>query len=323
MPNTGISNQAIIDQYGEYYIDNGQNIADLKTRPFRKFGSKEMFVVKPTNDTRLTGEEVLFSEILQSFQKTFTPKGSVTFKPLYVDLFQMKIDEEFMPHDLKTTYDGYMTNNNLDPTTWPFIKWFIEVYLLNRLDQDIEDKAIFKGKYAAPTSGVASSASTTMNGLRYLINKGIADAKITPIVTGALSNDPVTFVEQIEAFANGIDEEYRDETMKLNLAPKYFRLFKQGVRKKYNEHYNQVGDTVSIVDQENITLYPRKSMIGSDKFFCTPDYNLILGVKGFENKNVFEIEKSKRMVALYTEFFMGAGIWLPDLMFTNDRDTAL
>jgi hypothetical protein len=318
MADTTITPTDVITEFGSYYIDQGQNMQSLLMRPFHPFGTRDAFTNVPTDNTQLRYSDVTVGEILQRYQDTFTAKGEVVFSPVKIDLSQVKIDQEFNPNNLVYSWLGFLTNNNVDRSTWPFIRWFIEVYLLNQLFEDIETKAVYKGEQAAIVVGTAGTAIGAITGVKKIINDNIAD--MTQIGTGAFAADPVDFVTQIEQFVKSVDERYRDRKMFLNLNNDRKIQFVEGMQKKYNTYYAQVPDTLSVRNFDNVIIKGRTSMSGSDKIWMTPTDNAVFATKGFGNANAFELEKSKRKVQIFTDFHIGIGFLQKDLVFTNDLD---
>ena len=94
---TVISSAAVVADFGAYYIDNGQNEGNIHTRLMEPFGTMDAFTIVQTEDTILRESNATFSEVLQSFQKTFTPKGGVAFTPKSIPLFNVKVDEKLLP----------------------------------------------------------------------------------------------------------------------------------------------------------------------------------------------------------------------------------
>ena len=319
MADTQLTAAQIIADFGSYYQNGGQGEQDLLMRPYEQFGTREALSLIPTEDTILRLSDVQVSEILQAYQDDFTPKGGVTFLPVQIPLTQLKVDQAFNPTFLQNTWLGFLSSNKTDRTTWPFVRWFIEKYLLGQLDEDLETKAIYKGSKAAIVAGAAGTAIGAMDGIRKQINAGITAGNVTPIPTGALSADPVTFCEQIEDFVAAIPEKYWSKSMTLNMSRTLARRYKKGRKKLYNENYDQESDMAQ-VDETEVRVAGRASMSGSDKIWMTLPGNYVLGVKGFSNKEGFEIEKVDRKVKLYTDFWMGTGYLQGDLLFTNDRD---
>lgn len=319
MPDTSITATDVISQFGAYYIDHGQNQDNLKMRPFESFGTLDAFTIIPTEDTQMRFADSTMVEILQRYQDGFTPKGGVTFKPIAINLNQIKIDQQFNPNNLVYTWLGFLTSSNTDRTTWPFIRWFVEMYLLKQHDKDFETKVIYKGVQAAIVAGTAGATAGVMTGVKKVINDKITATTITPIATGALSTDPQTFYEQIETFVRAVPELFWDTPMTLNMSKVLAQRFRDGKKKKYNMYYAQDVELNRVADFE-VSVAGRFSMQGSDKIWMTPKENLIMGVKGWSNKNSFELEKIDRNVKIWTDYHAGFGFLMDDLIFTNDRD---
>lgn len=321
-PKTIITADQIVADFGAFYQDGGQGENNLHMLPFESFETKDAFTIVETDDTILRESNVEVTEILQQYQDDFTPKGEMTFEPVQIPLYKTKIDLELNPHKIQASWLGFLAANKTDVTEWPLIRYMMEVYIMKQHDADLEEKAIYKGVYAAPEPGVPGEASKVMNGIEVLVNTLITAGKVTPITVGALSATPETFVGQVESFVKSIPEKYRNMGMELNMNRTLRNRFKEGMRVKYNMQYNQINNRLEVADQENITIVGRPSMMGKTRIWCTPKYNALFGVKGFANKNSFEVEKAKREVAIYTEWWMGAGFIQPKLIFTSDGDVA-
>lgn len=314
---TTITPTEVINSYGSYYIDHGQNMQDLLLRPFRPFGTRDAFTNVPTEDTQIRYSDVTVSEILQAYQDAFTAKGSVTFKPVTIDLQQVKIDQQFNPNNLVYSWLGFLTNNNTDRTTWPFIRWFIEEYLLKQIFDDMESKVIFFGDKVAPTPSTPGAAIEVMDGVKELIKAGILAGSITPISVGTVPTDPKDFCTYVEEMVAEIDELYWDKKIMFNMSKSLAKRYREGRRQKYNLNYAQVADLNAIEDFENFSVAGRHSMKSSTNIWGTPIENAVFATKGFANATGFELEKVDRNVKVFTDFHIGLGFLLKDLVFTN------
>ena len=312
----------VINEFGSHYIDEGQNLSSLLMRPFEAFGTREAFTNVPTNETQLKYSDVEVGEILQPYQDTFTPKGEVIFKPVTVDLQQVKIDIQFNPNKLVYSWLGFLTSNNTDRTTWPFVKWVIEVYLLKRVFEDLEKKVIYTGDKAAIVPGTAGLAIEAMDGVKKIINDAIVAGDIAAIPVGAVPVDPADFCTYMEEMVAAIDELYWDKNIVFNMSRQLAKRYREGRKAKYNLHYAQVADLNVIEDFESFSVRGRASMKGSTKIWGTPIENAVFPTKGFANATGFELEKVDRTVKIYTDFHIGLGLLLGDLVFTNDQDLA-
>lgn len=317
---TTITPTDVISSFGAYYIDAGQNTQDLLLRPFEPFGTRDAFTNVPTNDTQIRYSDVTVSEILQPYQDTYSAKGSVTFAPVTIDLKQVKVDQSFNPNNLVYSWLGFLTSNATDRTTWPFIRWFIEVYLLNQLFEDLELKSIYTGVYSAASGGTPGNAVDVIDGIKKIINAAITATTITPIVTGAPAADAVDWCEQIEAFVKAIPEKYWTKNLTINMSRLLALRYMEGKKKKYNMYYAQESDLRNISNFPTMKVMGRASMTGASKIWGTFIENAVFATKGFSNANGFELEKVDRTVKIWTDFHIGLGFLQKDLVFTNDQD---
>jgi len=320
MPDTTLTATQVVADFGSYYRNEGQNMQSLLLRPFEAFGTREAFTNVPTDQTQLRYSDVEVGEILQPYQDAYTPKGSVVFLPVKIDAMPVKVDQQFNPTKLVNTWLGFLTNSQTDRKTWPFIRWFVEVYIFNKLYEDLEKQAIYKGVYAAPVAGVAGNAVDVIDGAKKLINDAITAGDIVPIVTGAPSADPVTWCEQVEAFVESTPELYWDKQIDINMSRTLALRYYRGKKKKYNLNYAQVSDLQTVEEFDGFRIKGRASMQGSAKIWGTPKENAIFAVKGFENSSALEVESVDRNVKIWTDFHIGEGFLLNDLVFTNDQD---
>ena len=321
---TEITVDQIIQDFGDYYLDHGQNENNLHMLPMEEFETQSAFMTVPTNETVIRESTVEMSEILQPYQDEFTPKGDVEFKPVTTLLHKVKIDQEFNPHKLQSTWLAFLASNKTDVSTWPFIRWFIQVYLMKKSKEDMEMHSIYSGVQKAPETGVAGDAVDTMDGIETIMNKHILNGSLVPITVGAIEALDEDFVTQVEEFVQGIPEKYRYMPLELNMNRSLRDKFKRGTRAKYKMTYAP-GDikNFQVADAENVTVVGRPSMQGKDRIWCSPSYNLPFYVKGFENVNGFQVEKAKRKVAIYTEWWVGLNMIQPEIFFTSDGESPL
>jgi len=311
----------VISQWGEYYLNHGQNMSNLHMLPFETFGTMSAGTVIETEDTVLREANVRVQEVLQQYQDDFTSKGGVEFKPINILLYNMKIDVGVVPHKLIKGWTGFLTNTGNTPESYPFIQWLVQDYLLRQADQDLEMKAIYKGVYEAPTEGVAGISSKTMNGIDKQLNDLITAGDVDPFNVGNLdAMSPKDFVTALEQnFIAEIPEIYRFETqLELNMNRTYRQKFRDGMRDKYNVNYKQTDNITQFIDYENITVVGRASMMNRKRIWTTPKQNLLIGVRGFSNKNGFDVQKVDRKVKFLTDWWMGCGFVQPEIIFTTD-----
>ena len=315
---TTITSSQVVTDFGAYFIDAGQNENNIHEMLREDFMDMNDFTVVESEDTVLREVNTAYAEVLQSFQTAFTPKGGITFTPKAIQLFNVKVDQSFYPDALKNQYIAFLTSNNLDRTTWPFVRFFAK-YVIGQIKADMV-KNLYGAAYAAPAPGVAGAASASFDGLKKIINAGIVATTITPIVTGAPNATAATWAGQVETFAKGIPELYWETPMTIQTSRALALRYKEGRRTKYNSNYAQTSDALAIQDFEQIAVSGRGSMTGVTKIWGTPKMNAIMAFKGGSNSQIMEVEKVDRMVKVYTDFWFGVGFINDALVFTNDQD---
>lgn len=317
---TTIDASQLVADFGDYYLNSGQNLDNLHMLPMESFDTRDAFTIITTNDTILRESNVEFGSILQQYQDDFTPKGDVTFKPREIPLFQMKVDQRFNPTSLQKTWVAFLTTNALDRATWPFVRWISEVYLIGQSNEDMELYAIHNGEYEAPVEGEPGDASKVMNGVNKIIVDAEAAGDLDFITTGAPDATPATFVGQVEAFVKSMPEKYRRMNMQINMSRTLEERFVEGMQVKYNVNYAQTAQLRAVRNFENISVIGRPSLMGKSRIWATPKYNAIMGVKGFENREVFKIESEKRFVNMFTDYWAGIGFINYALVFANEQE---
>ena len=308
----------VVAQFGSYYMNNGQNLARLYQLLRSTTNTESMFTPINTDDTLWRAAKTLFTRVVQPFQKAFTPLASVTFVPVAIQQFKIKVDAQEYPDDLEATWLGFLDGPEIDRKAWPFVRWYCEVYLIPQIKQDIEMNEIFQGVFVAPTNGVPGPAGTSLNGLKKTINDHVGAGRITPITTGAFdTTNPESVVEQMEAFADGIHKDYWSIPMMLGCSESIARAFLRGQERKYGK--NTGGGALGLtINNTNITLQALTSHRNTQKIWCTPKGNAVQLRKKMQNQTAIQVESIDRLLKFFTDFWMGIGFIIPEIVFTND-----
>jgi len=93
----------------------------------------------------------LIPNIPTSVKIGFTQKGGLTVVPNEIRVFNIKIDDEFYPDELKASWLGFLTAHKVSRTEWPLVKYLMENYYKKQIDRDMEMDEYYKGTFAAPT----------------------------------------------------------------------------------------------------------------------------------------------------------------------------
>ncbi len=312
-----ITTTAIVQEYGAYYIDAGQNKKRILNMLSQ--GSEIVKYATPikTDDTIFRLANATFHSLVQPFQKTFTQKGGVDIVPNEIRQYRFKLDDEFMPDEFYATWLGFLTAQQVDRKEWPFVKWLIEVYYKNQIDQDMELNEYYKGVYATPLAGIAGADGTGMNGVQHLLKAGVEQGTINSIDIGTLNASNI--FDQIEAFTDEISEVYQGVKMNVFMSRHWLKKYLQdkrvqGFYQKFSEK-----DIDSGIDFTPLSVIGLASMVGTDDIFCTPAQNFLHVAPATITKNSFKFEEAKRAVAVMADWAEGLGFGINQAVWTNIR----
>lgn len=312
----------LVTEYGDHYNQGSQNISKLKTQFYAPSETSESLLRLPTENTQEQGAMITQSDVLQGYQPAWTSLGTTTMKPHVIQLYQQKIDLDFTADDLDKiakSWLGFLGGmNQVDRAQWPFVRYMLEVHILQKRDENYEQLAVYKGVYAAPVTNTPNVAGNSMMGLKYIVNKAIADGYGMTIVLGAPPTDPVAFVTYVEAFVEAIPEVVRASVDIIRMSKTLAARFRDGMRIKYKTYYSQTDSLMTLINYPGIAVKGYLSMAGSSKIFASIKNNLIEYTKNPVNANIFKIEVSKRAVSVYTDWWKGVGADDPRYVFSND-----
>jgi hypothetical protein len=309
----------IVREYGAYYENAGQNknrILNLLTQGRELTG---FCTPIKTDNTIFRLSNAAFQSLVQPFQKSFTQKGGATFTPNEIRVFNMKIDDEFYPDDIKATWLGFLAASKVSREEWPLVRWLIEEYYMKQIDRDMELNEYYKGVYAAPTTNVAGPDGTGMNGLQMQIQAGVDAGTMNSINIGTLN--PSTIFDQVEEFTDYISEVYQGVPMSIFMSKYWYKKYMQD--KRAQGFYQKTSDAqidagIDFTPQSVVGL---AAMTGTNDIFCTPKANLIHITSETLTKNQFKLEESKRVVSVMADWWEGLGFGMNQAVWTSIRPT--
>jgi len=326
----------VVTEWGAYYIDGGQGVRNIYDEIYHMGTHNKHFTPITTRNTVFRVVRSTFQRVLQSFQKTYTPIGGVEFKPREIPLFKMKVDNDLemdgdaVADDLEDSWLGFLAGDTIEREKWPFVRWYLSG-LVKRASADFQENEVFGGQYVAPTPGTAGNAGETMDGIRIQLNNEInVSGDITPIATGALSTDPLTFYDQINAFvkgANGIPTKIwnRQDLMPIKMGELKAERYREGKKLKYAA-YNSVATDLNRVDGTNFYVEGDFTMEGSEKIYTSLKWNFLdirKRPKTNEKKRLampIRMKEDKRKIEIWGDWYRGVGFGDPRYVYTNDQD---
>lgn len=312
---------ALIAEYGAYIRKGGDVKQKIKKLNTYDYEFKNAFTTKTVFDTRHELGKGSITNILQAFQKDWTPKGDFEVTPHVINLERYKIDTEICPDEVVYTWLGSLADNSLDRKDYPLIAWILNDYLKPQVEEEFEINVSYNGVPGTIVPGTAGVVAETLTGAKKKINDYITGGRITPVATGALSTDPVTLVNQIEAFVKELPLLYRGKEMNLNMSSIHYTNFVEGMDTKYNVNYDRQNMMEKLKYFPRVTVKGYHAMDGSDKIWCTPAGNAVRLVRGVDTMKQFLIQQfAPRVVSIYNDAFEAFDFELPEVVFTNDQD---
>lgn len=305
----------VITEYGAYYENAGQNEKRLLSLLVQGREFVNYAIPIKTDDTVFRLGNAAFESLVQPFQKTFTQKGGLTITPNEIRVYNMKIDDEFYPDELKASWLGFLVANKVDRKDWPFVKWVLENYYAKQIDRDMEFNEYYKGVYAAPAFGVAGIDGTAMNGLQKQLNDGVQNDTINSINIGAL--DKTTIFDQVELFTDGISEVYQGEEMNVFMSRYWYKKYMQDKRTQGFYQRTSEKEIDNGIDFTPQSVKPLACMTGTSDIWCTPKANLLHITSATSAKNKLKLEESKRNVAVMGDWSEGLGFGINAAVWTN------
>lgn len=322
--------------FGAYYQPRGQNAARLRKLLMYDGGPfHDQFMMMPLEGDTLEYALMAHTRILQAFKPKWSPTGQLSGKPMRKTLRRVKVNVEEIPDLVVNMWLGWLATEggkdpNINRATWPFVRWYVESYLVPQAKED-QYLAAYYGVWEDPgTDATPGPHEHALDGIAVEINRAIDDGLTTPINTGALETDPELFVDQVEDFFEQVLDRYRgQEGIIINMHDTFVQRFKEGMLEKYNVNYPQASDpnlvrlrlrnNVVIRGHHNFTQGPGGAP--SEKLICQPNGDLFKGVRvGNKEDGGMRIEQVDYTLKLFNDWHIMYGALDPRVTFTNDRE---
>jgi hypothetical protein len=314
----------IITAYGAYYLNSGQNMARIRGLISQGLVTPGICTPIVTDDTVYQLGRLALGNIVQSFQKAWTPKNAAAFTPNELRTYRFKVDEEIDADDIESTWLAFLKNNDPDRKNWPLIKFLIEhpeQGYLAKINSDMELNEYGKGVYAAPTPGTAGDAGKGMNGLIKQLQVGVDGGTINSIDIETLAK--ASIFDQVELFIDGISEIYQHVAMNVCMSPAWAKAYLQD--KRAQGFYTIPSDKsvnlgIDFTPQQIVAL---PSLNGTDVIFATPKTNLLHITSKSSNKTNIRIESARREVSFFCDWREGLGFGMDAAVWTNLQETVV
>jgi hypothetical protein len=315
--------EQILDEYGRYYENAGQNLTRLKRAFMQPSETLKYATSIPTNDTIFKLANPMFQPVLQAFQRGFTPRGEVKFVPNPIELHPIKIDYKFYPTDIESSWLGFLAGDSSRTLeNWPITRYMLEEYLMNQAVEDKELRGVYHGIWQEPTAGTAGNSYNCMNGLR----KAVFDGAYHPdypinVISGMGVLDESTIFDQLEYYDSKISELYTGKKLIHFVAQKWVRAFKTA--KRANGYYFIDGpDKInSAIDFTEHLVVGLPSMNGTNEIFTTMKENILHLYKRDLSKVHVDIQKVDREIKFLIHWWEAVGFACNAMVWTSAECT--
>lgn len=315
MPNitTNINVDLIVQEYGRFYEKSGQGMDRLKRALMQPAKTLETYTthINTSDDIyKMTNEE--WEDVLQPFRIQFEPKGAIKFIPNKIELNHIKIDATFTPMGIYHSWMAFLAGGENKIENWPITRYFAEVYLKKKIDNERELKAVYKG--VRDDNG--TTAETCMDGIRKKLIDGAANAECPINVIHGISDfTEANIFDEIEAYDREIDNLYEGENLIHFVSPRWLRAMRTAKRAA-NYYFISSPDQINdAIDFTKHVICGLPSMKGTNDIFTTMKENLLWLTN--RNKFDFDIQKENRQIKVLADWMEGVGFGCNAMVWTT------
>ncbi len=305
----------IIEEYGRYYIDEGQNkkrlVRALVQPPVTlELNSKHI----RTSETKYRLANYTFGNLVKPFKATFEPSSNIEFYPNEIDLRKMKINVEITPDEIEEGWLGFLGGDSTrTKKDWPIVRWLMEEYLAKQIGVDRELNMVYKGKYNAN----GTTPADCMDGIKELLIKGASASYPINVISGvgALNKDQI--FDQIEKFDEKLPALYTNIKVVIFMSPSWVRLYKKDKRSQGFYFIDDVSKLDESVMFTKHVICPLPSMEGTDDIFATVPDNLLWLTKREGNLAQADLQMHDYNLHILLDWWEGIGFACNQMVWTT------
>lgn len=301
----------IITDFGTYIGTNQKDIMKLLTQPTE---SEKYMTTIMSQDLEFRAAKAVIDDLVQGFQKGWTPKGTAAFTPIAIPQRRHKIDLSFYPDEVVDSWLGFLTNEATDRKAWPITRYIIEQLVIPKVNDNRELKLIGIGNYAAPAEGVAQATGLSMDGFCTILEDKYAagTSNINFFETDALTDDNI--FDSVEAFAGNIDELYQGLSMRVFLSKSWYRKYHTRRRDLHGMDTNYDGQK-DVIEGTNMILTPLPSMATKNLIFATPQPNFVRLMNRNSGASQINVESVDRQIKVFADWYESVGFGIEEAIF--------
>lgn len=238
----------------------------------------------------------------------FTPVADVvSYDARILKVRDCKVDLEIIPAQYEKTYLGKYKKQGSNNTDIPFEQYLFQQIIL-KARRAMHLLAIYKGIYNA--AGVTTAS--TLTGFLKLVADEITATKISPIVTGAITDANV--IAKLLLVYDGLGDEYKEEGVQMKVNSQIF----DWVYRKFNPITNPtLVATANLADAEaarvnyltlpgaNAILVRESGLGASQRVIATPKQNMVFGCDSLSDSANIETQRFDRKIKVMIDWKAG------------------
>lgn len=278
-----------------------------------------------STDYAYQGQDAEVADVLQPYQKGFTPRNTETFSGVLNILQLGKYDLNFDWAEMQKFFDKWRCNwfeAGKDENEWSYPRYVMENLIMPKVIEEMNLNS-WQGAYAAPTPGTPGAMLETYDGFGTKIAAAVTATDLVPIATGAFVAN--TMVAQIRAFCNSIPVNYRYKAGTIYMSKTLAQMYADDYQGQYPHRTVTIDNPDSMymrVDHYNKTIRGLSSMEGSSRIVMKFDNldSLIVGTKtGEPILPSFRFHVYDRELHVLAEQYRFFGFETYKHMFVNDQ----
>lgn len=230
--------------------------------------------------------------------------NGATFTDRVLTVYQSKYDQQLDSEDLRNLYLA-------DLPEMPF-----ESYAVQQAAKQYLAKIMTDTLWLGVRNGSGSTAAAICDGWGTIIAADITATKITPIVTGAITN--VNAVTKVELVANSVSTIMKQRGFRIHCSYDILEKYRQHYRSTYGFSFNKNERGQYQLDGVNAVLQPNPILGTSQRLVATIDGNLVFGT---DNERL-AMYPTPHLNILQNRIMFPAGCQIRDLDFLYVNDQA-
>ncbi|MDX3913783.1 MAG: hypothetical protein QHC79_09605 [Pseudosphingobacterium sp.] len=239
--------------------------------------------------------------------------GDVKYTPRTIEVELLKRDLRINPLKYRTTWMAEVMKPGVNVTDIPYAQFFWRE-LLASIAEEVNNDAYYAVK------GDGLSFSTSVTGFAKIIADGITADEITPVATGAITNNNA--VAAVEAVANDMPVTLQKKGFDIDFSYNLWQKYQFDYRERYGKYVQRNKDGFFTVDAfgPKVKLNPVTWMGNSQRILAAPKEELIMGVDALGDMDKIEIDRRFELMDVRILFALGFQIRELKNIRVNDQE---